>query len=453
MDKVLLVDDNAAVLEALSLLLEIHGFAVVTANTPAEAIQIVSYQRIALVIQDMNFTADTTSGEEGKQLFYGLRDINPLLPIILITAWTELSSAVELVKAGAADYLAKPWDDNKLINTVTNLIALGKANQQSQALQKQQAHHQPALNSAQKVGLVYASAAMQQVVDMAIQVAKSDVPVLITGPNGCGKEKIAELIQQQSPLTAEAFVKVNAGALPQELIEAELFGAEAGAYTGANKAREGRFDAANGGTLFLDEIGNLPLSGQIKLLRVLQTGEFERLGSTKTRHANVRIISATNANLAADIQAGTFREDLYYRLNVIELRIPPLCERVDDILPLIQHFLPKRELSLMAEKALLAHSWPGNVRELENACKRVAILKQQGILEAEDFGLTAGQTQGLSTSAASTNPTQTAVAEPTKEELEHALAQHQGVIARVAKQFGLSRQSLYRRLSKYGIEY
>lgn len=451
MDKVLLVDDNAAVLEALSLLLEIHGFTVVTASTPAQAIQIVSYQRIALVIQDMNFTADTTSGEEGKHLFYALRDINPLLPIVLITAWTELSAAVELVKAGAADYLAKPWDDDKLVNTVTNLIALGKANQQSQKYVQQQAHHQSAKNSAQQAGLVYESAAMQQVVDMALQVAKSDVSVLITGPNGCGKEKIAELIQQHSPLLTNAFIKINAGALPQELIEAELFGAEAGAYTGANKAREGRFDAAHGGTLFLDEIGNLPLSGQIKLLRVLQTGEFERLGSTKTRHANVRIISATNANLLEDIQRGTFREDLYYRLNVIELRIPPLCERKEDILPLIHYFLPERECSVIAEKALLAHHWPGNVRELENACKRVAILKPQGVLEAEDFGVMP-HTSLPSMSATVKHATSTP-AEPSKTELEQALAQHQGVIARVAKQFGLSRQSLYRRLTKYGIEY
>ncbi|MFC3094424.1 sigma-54-dependent Fis family transcriptional regulator [Alteromonas sediminis] len=444
MDKVLLVDDNPAVLEALSLLLEIHGFDVVTATDPKAALQSVNYQRISLVIQDMNFSADTTSGEEGQTLFYALRDINPHLPIILITAWTELEQAITLVKAGAADYIAKPWDDNKLINSVTNLIALGKAQQQNANLLKKQEEYKSVADAAGKIGLVYASTAMQRLVDMAAQVAKSDVSVLITGPNGSGKEKIAELIQSQSALNHAPFVKVNAGALPQDLIEAELFGAEAGAYTGANKARMGRFEAANGGTLFLDEIGNLPLSGQIKLLRVLQTGEFERLGSVKTQKTQVRVLSATNANLQQDIQAGRFREDLYYRINVIELNIPPLAARTDDILPLIEYFLPNRSLSLSAERALTNHLWPGNVRELENSCKRVAVLKPEGELEAEDFGLTA-KTDAVSL------PSHTQ--EPSKAQLLEALNAHQGVIARVAKQFGLSRQALYRRLNKYGIEY
>jgi len=446
MDKVLLVDDNPAVLEALSLLLEIHGFDVVTAAGPNAALQVVSYQRIALVIQDMNFSADTTSGEEGQRLFYALRDINPHIPIILLTAWTELEQAIELVKAGAADYVAKPWDDNKLVNSVSNLIALGKAKQQNEQLLRKQAEFHSSTDAARHVGLIYASTAMQRLVDMAIQVAKSDVSVLITGPNGSGKEKVAELIQSQSALKDAPFVKVNAGALPHELIEAELFGAEAGAYTGANKTRLGRFEAADGGTLFLDEIGNLPLSGQIKLLRVLQTGEFERLGSVVTQTAKVRVISATNANLLQDIQNGQFREDLYYRLNVIELNIPPLAERIDDILPLVAHFLPNRKLSLVAEKALTAHAWPGNVRELENACKRVAVLKPEGELDAEDFGLT---TQSVSAVTQQVTPT----SEPTKEALLDAMKQHQGVIARVAKHFGLTRQALYRRLSKHGIEY
>lgn len=446
MDKVLLVDDNPAVLEALSLLLEIHGFDVVTATEPNAALQVVSFQRIALVIQDMNFSADTTSGEEGQTLFYALRDINPHIPIILLTAWTELEQAIELVKAGAADYVAKPWDDNKLVNSVSNLIALGKAKQQNEQLLRKQAEFHSSTDAARHVGLIYASTAMQRLVDMAIQVAKSDVSVLITGPNGSGKEKVAELIQSQSALKDAPFVKVNAGALPHELIEAELFGAEAGAYTGANKTRLGRFEAADGGTLFLDEIGNLPLSGQIKLLRVLQTGEFERLGSVVTQTAQVRVISATNANLLQDIQNGQFREDLYYRLNVIELNIPPLAERVDDILPLIAHFLPNRKLSLVAEKALKAHTWPGNVRELENACKRVAVLKPEGELDAIDFGLTA---QSVSAVTQQVTPT----SEPTKEALLDAMKQHQGVIARVAKHFGLTRQALYRRLSKHGIEY
>ena len=286
MEKILIVDDNPAVLEALSLLLEIHNFNVVTATTPFEAIQIVQYQRISLVIQDMNFTSDTTSGEEGKTLFYALREENPHLPIILITAWTELSTAIELVKAGAADYLPKPWDDHKLLTCITNLIELGRTKQLVATHNRQQKEREDKYNTANLAGLIFKSTAMERLVTMALQVAKSDISALITGPNGSGKECIATIIQKNSSLINQPFIKVNAGALPQELLEAELFGAEAGAYTGISKQRIGRFEAADGGTLFLDEIGNLPLSGQMKLLRVLQTGEFERLGSHTNAQSN-----------------------------------------------------------------------------------------------------------------------------------------------------------------------
>ncbi|WP_125779418.1 sigma-54-dependent transcriptional regulator [Pseudoalteromonas rubra] len=445
MNKILVVDDNQAVLDALSLLLELHDYQVETALTPFEALQIVRYQRIALVIQDMNFTADTTSGEEGKALFRELRAINPHLPVILITAWTELEMAIELVKAGAADYLAKPWDDQKLLTSIANLIALGEAKTQNEQYERVAQQRETLNEGADLRGLIYRSAAMQRVVDMAVQVAKSDVSVLITGDNGSGKEKVAEIIQANSTLKAAPFIKVNAGALPQELIEAELFGAEAGAYTGANKQRIGRFEAADGGTLFLDEIGNLPLSGQMKLLRVLQTGEFERLGSVETRRVNVRVISATNADLLSDIQSGRFRQDLYYRLNVIELNLPPLKSRSDDILPLIGHFLPGRELSLSAEQRLLSYDWPGNVRELENACKRAAVLNPQGLLEAQDFGLQQGAQR-------SEQPAQSKQ-EPGKAELEGAMREFHGVIAKVARHFGMSRQALYRRLQKHDIDY
>ncbi|MFK3866411.1 sigma-54-dependent transcriptional regulator [Pseudoalteromonas rhizosphaerae] len=442
MEKILIVDDNPAILEALSLLLEIHDYQVVTAKTQLEALQIVQYQRIALVIQDMNFSNDTTSGEEGKALFYQLRALNPHLPIILITAWTELASAIELVKAGAADYLPKPWDDSKLLTCVNNLIELGQAKQQNVMYARHQQERTSSLADANLVGLVYQSTAMEKILNMAIQVAKSDVSVLITGANGSGKERIAQIIQANSHLNHAPFLTINAGALPHDLIEAELFGAEAGAYTGITKQRIGRFEAANGGTLFLDEIGNLPLSGQMKLLRVLQTGEFERLGSTKTQKVNVRVISATNEDLKAAIHAGRFREDLYYRLNVIELNLPSLAQRPDDILALAKHFLGERELSLTTEQGLLAHNWPGNVRELENACKRAAVLKPNGDITLDDFAL---QSQPLHTNFAKQ--------EPSRVELEQAMRQHQGVIAKVARQFGLSRQALYRRLQKFEIDY
>ncbi|KPH61577.1 histidine kinase [Pseudoalteromonas porphyrae] len=442
MEKILIVDDNPAILDALSLLLEIHDYQVVTADTPFAALQVVNYQRIDLVIQDMNFSADTTSGEEGKDLFYQLRAQNPHLPIILITAWTELATAIELVKAGAADYLPKPWDDSKLLTCISNLIELGKTKQVNATFTRHQQERQAPLENANLAGLVFASTAMESTVTMALQVAKSDVSVLISGPNGSGKECIAAIIQLNSPLAAKPFIKVNAGALPTELIEAELFGAESGAFTGITKQRIGRFEAADGGTLFLDEIGNLPLSGQMKLLRVLQTGEFERLGSTQTRKVDVRVISATNENLPNAIQAGRFREDLYYRLNVIELALPALSQRQDDIMPLLNHFLPERELTLQAEQALIKHTWPGNVRELENACKRVAVLKPTGLLDISDFALT-------QTNSNITTPS----IEPSKADIESAMREHQGVIAKVARQFGLSRQALYRRLQKMDIDY
>ncbi|WP_105169832.1 sigma-54-dependent transcriptional regulator [Pseudoalteromonas sp. T1lg23B] len=446
MEKILIVDDNVAILEALSLLLEIHGYSVVLAQTPFEAEQVVRYQQISLVLQDMNFSSDTTSGEEGKTLFYRLREINPHLPIILITAWTELETAIELVKAGAADYVGKPWDDQKLLTSIGNLIELGKTRQSNAKFERQQQERNASKQDADLAGLVYASTAMERIVDMALQLAKSDVSVLITGPNGSGKERIAEIIVANSPLKNKPFIKVNAGALPHDLIEAELFGAEAGAYTGANKQRMGRFEAADGGTLFLDEIGNLPLSGQMKLLRVLQTGEFERLGSVQTRKVNVRVISATNSNLMQDIQAGRFREDLYYRLNVIELKLPPLAQRPDDIIPLVNHFLPERTISHTAQCALQAYSWPGNVRELENACKRAGVLKREGELHEQDFVLD----YAVDAAPGSASTTKR---EPSKEELERAMHSYHGVIAKVARHFGLTRQALYRRLQKFDIEY
>lgn len=444
MDKILIVDDTQAVLEALSLLLEIHGYDTVCASTPEEAISMVNQLRVSLVIQDMNFSADTTSGNEGRDLFGQLRALDPHLPVILITAWTDLEQAIALVKAGAADYIGKPWDDQKLLTSIANLIELGKTKQHSQKLSRDANTYQANFDTAREQGLVYASAAMQQVVDMALQVAKSDVSALITGANGSGKEKVAELIHANSPLHKEPFVRVNCAALPAELIEAELFGAEAGAYTGANKTRIGRFEAANGGTLFLDEIGTLSYAGQTKLLRVLQSGEFERVGSVKTLQVKVRLISATNANLPAMIKSGEFREDLYYRLNVIELHLPPLHKRVDDIKPLFHYFLPNREISLAAENALMHHPWQGNVRELQNLCKRLAVLKPEGMIEVEDLAFAQGN---------DASPSQIPTQEPDKVALEQSMKEFEGVIAKVARHYGMSRQALYRRLTKFGIDY
>src|SRR6202795_5076436 len=329
MRTVLVIDDNPAVAQALSLLFGLHDIRTLTAFTPQEGLAVLGREkRVDLVIADMNFSTDTTSGEEGAALFRALRAQQPDLPVVLLTAWTHLEAAVQLVKAGAADYIGKPWDNDKLLATVENLLELAESTRERQKLQDEQRRRRERLAEQYDLcGIVFASDAMERVVELACRVARSDVRVLITGPNGAGKERIAQIVHANSAIRTGPFVALNCGAIPSELIEAELFGAEAGAYTGANRARVGRFEAADGGTLFLDEIGNLPLAGQVKLLRVLETGQFEQLGSSRTRTTRARIISATNAGLPTVIREGRFREDLYYRLNVIEIALPPLPER------------------------------------------------------------------------------------------------------------------------------
>ncbi|MFC3652024.1 sigma-54-dependent transcriptional regulator [Dyella humi] len=443
MRTVLIIDDNPAVGEALSLLLSLHDVRPLVALTPEDGLATLARQSVDVVIQDMNFTADTTSGEEGVELFRAIRQRHADLPLILLTAWTHLETAVELVKAGAADYLAKPWDDAKLLATVENLLELSESTREVNRTRMERRKRRDDLQRRYELdGLVFASEGMARTIDLACQVARSDVPVLITGPNGSGKERIAAIVHANSSVRNGPFVAVNCGALPGELIEAELFGAEAGAYTGANKSREGRFELADGGTLFLDEIGNLPLPGQMKLLRVLETGQFERLGSGRTRKVKVRVLSATNADLKGMIRTGTFREDLYYRLNVIDVNLPPLSERIDDILPLAEHFLAGRaELSDAAREALLTYAWPGNVRELKNAIERAALLAGNNAITPELLNLP--QSAGA---VAVRN-----LDEPSREVVEAALHKADGVISRAATSLGLSRQALYRRMERYGL--
>ncbi|WP_185234066.1 sigma-54-dependent transcriptional regulator [Teredinibacter franksiae] len=441
MSRVLVIDDNPAIGSALELMLGLHQIETESVFTPQAGLARLTEDEFDLVIQDMNFTEDTTSGQEGMRLFGAIREIQPDLPIILITAWTHLEAAVELVKNGAADYIAKPWDDAKLFTTITNLLELSE-------LQQQQKQHIAQVNLLKQrynlCGLVFQSPEMARVVEMAIKIAPADVPVLITGPNGSGKEKIAEILQTNSRAANGPFVKVNVGALPDDLMEAELFGAEAGAYTGITKQRQGRFEIANGGTLFLDEMGNLSANGQAKLLRVLQTGEFERLGSSETRRCKVRVISATNTNLPLAIEQGRFREDLYYRLNVIELNLPPLCERTADIPLLMFHFLHgQKNVPHVVVKQLQRYPWPGNVRELENACKRAELLSEGRDISFDDFGLMLNLLS---------NKTHKISLEPDKNTIVMALEQNSGNISQAARQLGLTRQALYRRLEKYGIQ-
>jgi DNA-binding NtrC family response regulator len=452
---VLIVDDEAAVARALERLLTSKGFSTRVVSTPEAAIAAVQEETFGAVISDMNFSPERTDGAEGEALFHAIRELDPELPVVLMTAWASLERAVALVRVGAADYVEKPWDPDKLLPTLKNLIDLRRTRLENRRLVGERDREQDEL--AQRFdlsGLVYQAPAMHRAVSLAAQVARSDAPVLITGENGVGKEVIAEIIQKNSAVKGGPFVKVNAGALPSELLEAELFGAEAGAYTGAQKTREGRFEAADGGTLFLDEVGNLSAHGQAALLRVLQTGEFERLGSNKTRKVKVRLISATNTDLPSSIKGGTFREDLYYRLNVIEIRLPPLRNRVEDIPQLALHFLRQygggRPLRLDddAVAALRSWSWPGNVRELSNRAQRAAIVCRGDVVTVDDLGLNA---------PAPTTPSQEG--EPTDpldaddgRRIERALARHGGVVAHAAAELGLSRQALYRRMRRFGLE-
>ena len=443
MGTVLVIDDHAGVAEALALLFSLHDIRTLRAAGPAEGLALLDREPVDLVIQDMNFSADTTSGDEGRALFGAIRSRHPDLPVVLLTAWTDLESAVALVKAGAADYLGKPWDDHKLLATVKNLLELGAATRRLQHDARERRRRQDELRRRYRLGdLVFADAATEQVVALACQVARADVPVLITGPSGAGKERIAAIVQANSAVPDGPFVTLNCGALPAELIEAELFGAEAGAYTGATRARAGRFEAADGGTLFLDEIGNLPLSGQMKLLRVLETGRFTRLGSAREQQVRVRVISATNAELRTMIAEGRFREDLYYRLNLIELHLPALRDRPDDILPLARSFLgAAHRLDDDAAEALQGHDWPGNVRELKNTMQRIALLQPAGTVGPAQLGLPARRPTPVLRSAD----------EPDRDAIVQALARAGGVVAQAAAELGLSRQALYRRMERFGV--
>ena len=442
MPTVLVIDDNPAVATALDVLFSLHDLRTLRAETPESGLDLLRRGGIDLVIQDMNFRADTTSGDEGVALFREIRAEHPDMPVILLTAWTHLESAVDLVKAGAADYVGKPWDDHKMLASVNNLLELSEAHRELAARSADERRRRANIMQGHDVrGLVYDDVASETVLSLALQVARSELPVLVTGPNGAGKEKYAEIIHYNSAVKSGPFVAVNCGALPNDLIEAELFGAEPGAYTGAgNKARAGKFEAADGGTLFLDEIGTFPAAGQVKLLRVLETGRFQRLGGNQERSVKVRVVSATNADLPALIGEGRFREDHYYRLNAIELRLQPLARRPRDILPLARHFLPEgKYFSDAAERTLLRHPWPGNVRELRNAVQRAALLSGERI-EADALG--------LSTTAAVPMPQGD---EPDRAAIEAALERSNGVLAQAAAELGMSRQALYRRLDRYGI--
>jgi DNA-binding NtrC family response regulator len=440
--KILIIDDNDDVAQALGVLFKLNNIGWAAANTPETGLALLAREPFDLVIQDMNFSQDMTSGEEGQRLFGDIRNLQPDIPIILITAWTDLESAVELVRSGASDYLAKPWDDDKLLVSVNNLLELSELqSEQRENADKRNASRRELEENFDLCNTQFQSDAMLQLLRMATRVAPSGVPILITGPNGSGKEKIAEVLQANSRCASGPFVKLNVGALPSNLMEAELFGAEAGSYTGIEKRHLGRFERADGGTLLLDEIGNLTQEGQIKLLRVLETGEFERLGGDKTIKVDVRVISATNADLREGIESGEFREDLFYRLNGIELKVPALSDRREDILQLAMWIGgSKCQFSDEAKTALRQYDWPGNVRELQNTIKRAILLSDGGVIDAPALGIR------------QSTPIPAEVPDVDADDIVRALQQSEGVISDAARLLGLSRSAFYRRVKKFNID-
>ena len=449
--RVLIADDQREVREALRLMLKAEGFDTETAGSPAEILQAVTSRDFDAVLMDLNYTRDTTSGREGLELIARLRTVDDALPIVVMTAWASVDVAVEAMRRGAHDFVEKPWDNARLLTILRTQINLRRALRRGQRLEAEN----EILRADGEPILIARSPEMRPVLDLIERVGPSEANVLITGENGTGKGVVARALHAASGRAQIPMVTVNTGGLSEALFESELFGHVRGAFTDAKTDRVGRFELADGGTLFLDAIANISLNQQAKLLRVLETGEFERLGSSKTRTADVRIVSATNADLREEVAAGRFRQDLLFRLNTVEIRIPPLRERRDDILPLALQFLeqhaqryrkPFRGFEEAATLALLAHPWPGNVRELDHAVERGVLMGRGDGVRAQDLGL---QTAAP---AAAAPPR---LEDMTLEEVERVLIQKAlargGNVSQAAQTLGLSRSALYRRLEKYGL--
>ena len=447
--RVLIADDLLEVREALRLLLKGEGFDTETAASPAEVLQAVTIRELDAVLMDLNYTRDTTSGREGLDLLERLHGIDDSLPVVVMTAWASVDVAVDAMRRGARDFVEKPWDNARLLAILRNQVDLRHALRRGKRLEAEN----ELLRADGEPSLIAGSPEMKPVLELIERVGPSEANVLITGENGTGKGVAARALHAVSPRAKVPMVTVNTGSFSEALFESELFGHVRGAFTDAKTDRVGRFELADGGTLFLDEIANISLAQQAKLLRVLETGEFERLGSSKTRTADVRIISATNADLREEVAAGRFRQDLLFRLNTVEIRIPPLRERRSDVLPLAEAFLKQQALHYRkpfrgfeedARTALVAHSWPGNVRELDHAVERGVLMGRGGWVRVQDLGL---QTAAPGAAARLEDLT---LEEVEKVLIQKALARY-GNVSQVAQALGLSRSALYRRLEKHGL--
>jgi len=451
--RILAADDQSDVLEALKLLLkgspaDSDGYDVDTVRSPNEVLLAVQSRDYDAVLIDLNYARDTTSGLEGLDLLHRIPSLDATLPIVVMTAWASVDSVVEAMRRGAYDYVEKPWDNARLLATLRNAVALGRAQRQSLRLESENR----ALRSAPRPELIAESSVMRPVLQLMERIAPSDANVLIAGEHGTGKELVANWLHAASPRANRAFVAVNMGGLSEGVFESELFGHVKGAFTDAKADRVGRFELADGGTLFLDEIANISLSQQSKLLRVLQTGELERVGSSKLRHVDVRVLSATNVALPNEVAEGRFREDLLFRLNTIDLQLPPLRERRDDI-PRLAHAFLRRHVQRYrktiagfdagASQALLDYSWPGNIRELGHSIERAVLLAQGDQIRVADLGLRSG-----STAAGAPRLDDLTLEEAEQLLIRRALARFDGNVSLAAKHLGLSRSALYRRLGE-----
>jgi DNA-binding NtrC family response regulator len=448
--RILIADDQQEVREALRVLLKAEGFQCEMAASPAAVVSAVEQKEYDAVIIDLNYARDTTSGEEGLDLLFRLQTMDSSLPVVVMTGWGSVEVAVEAMRRGARDFVQKPWDNARMLAIVRTQVELAQALRQGARLEAENR----LLRAGGRPTLLAESAAMKPVLHLVTRVGPSDANVLITGEHGTGKEVIAQTLHALSQRAAKPMVTVNAGGLPEGLFESELFGHIKGAFTDARADRVGRFEMADGSTLFLDEIANVPLNLQAKFLRVLETGEMQRVGSSRSMRVNARILSATNADLGAEVAAGRFRHDLLYRLNTIEVHLPPLRDRREDVPLLAGHFLRlyaqryRKEVSGFdppALQMLMNYAWPGNVRELDHAMERAVLLAQGGQICAADLGLRPGSGE------AAARIEEMSLEDVERMLIQNAMQRHDGNVSHAARALGLSRSGLYRRIQKYGL--
>jgi DNA-binding NtrC family response regulator len=448
MSRILVADDQPDVLEAMRILLKGAGYQIDSVTSLTGVFNALEKKDYALLLMDLNYTRDTTSGQEGLEVIPKLQEVDNTLPIVVMTAWATIDLAVEAMKRGARDFVPKPWDNERLLTIVRTQIELAGALRKGRRLE--------AANQLLRGGapnLIADSPAMRPVIEMISRVAPSDANVLMTGENGTGKGLVAQALHALSPRGSHSMITVNMGGLSEGVFESELFGHVKGAFTDAKTDRAGRFELADESTLFMDEIANIPLNQQAKLLRMIETGEFERVGSSKTLHSNVRIISATNSNLTDEVAAGRFRQDLLFRLNTIEIPLPPLRDRREDIMALANSFLRqhaqryRKQLAGFDEPArdrLMKHQFPGNVRELDHIIERAVLMAQASQIQASDLGLTSGRDDSGRLEDMSLEEVEAFL-------IKKALARNNGNARKAAEALGLSRSAFYRRLQHYGL--